>query len=82
MTKKDLQNLENKWKSMNHYLALNMPSGHKHDYIFDRLVWLKKKIDNSAESSNYDGILQYFNETVFFFNKELDLKDDKKFKKI
>ena len=79
MTRKELQDLENQWKEMNHYLLLNCNSKEKHDQVFDRLVWLKKRIDNSKETTDYSQVLYYFNETVFFFNQALELDEKDKF---
>jgi hypothetical protein len=82
MKNKDLKNLESQWKEMNHYLMNNKVSKQKRDVVFDRLVWLKKRIDNCKETVDYTPILYYFNETVFFFNKELKLEDKEKFKEM
>lgn len=81
MTRKELQDLEKEWKMMNHYLMTHCPSKAKHDLVFDRLVWLKKRIDNCKENTDYSQVLNYFNETVFYFNKTLGLDKNHKFKK-
>ncbi len=80
MTRKELQDLESQWKDMNHYLMLHCPSKSKHDEVFDRLVWLKKRIDNSKETTDYSQVLYYFNETVYFFNQTLGLNGKNKFR--
>jgi len=79
MTRKELQDLESQWKEMNHYLLLNCASKNKHNQVFDRLVWLKKRIDNCKETTDYSQVLCYFNETVFFFNQALGLDGKSKF---
>jgi len=81
MTRKELQDLENEWKEMNHYLMVHCRSKNKHDKVFDRLVWLKKRIDNCKETTDYSQVLYYFNETVYFFNQTLGLNGKNKFKK-
>lgn len=78
----ELENLQKKWEKMHQILRLEDTDESIYELIFSRLVWLKKRMDNCKENKEFSLLRHYFNETIIFFNEQLNLEEDKKFTQI